>query len=141
MDLFPFFGDTAAGEVAQALPLCTEVAWDFENNIPRFENGEFLIVTENEAIKTWCFKALKTERFRYLIYSWSFGNELDLLIGQSFRPNLMKAEAIRYIEESILNNPYIRGISNAQVYFSKGVLTFTGNLDTVYGETRLEVKI
>mgnify|MGYP000792586875 CR=1 FL=1 len=53
MSLFPFFGDTVT-EVAAGtnLPLYKEVAWDFQNNIPKLENGEYEIVTENEAVKT-----------------------------------------------------------------------------------------
>ena len=81
--LFPFFGDTAVEEsAADSLPLYTEVAWDFDRNIPIVEKGDFKIVTGNEAIKTWVYKAMKTERFRYPIYSWHFGSEVETMIGQ-----------------------------------------------------------
>ena len=138
--LFPFFGDAAA-EVSSAeeLPLYKEAAWDFVNNIPLLKNGEYEIVTENEAIKTWVYKAMKTERFRYLIYSWDFGTEIDALIGQSYTPNLTKAECIRYIEECILINPYIRAISQIEVSFTEGKLLIQCKLQTIYGETELEV--
>lgn len=132
MSLFPFFGDTQTTET-ESLPLYTEVAWDFENNIPLTEKGDFKIVTGNEAIKTWVYKAMKTERFRYLIYSWDFGSEINSLIGQSYTPNLTKAESIRYIKEALLINPYIKEISNVEVGFSEGRLMITARLTTKYG--------
>ena len=138
--LFPFFGDTTAEiNSTEELPLYKEVAWDFANNIPLLKNGEYEIVTGNEGIKTWVYKAMKTERFRYKIYSWDFGSEIDQLIGQSYTPNLTKAECIRYIEECILINPYIRAISQMQVSFKEGKLLIQCKLQTIYGETELEV--
>ncbi len=122
--LFPFFGDTmTAATETESMPLYKEVAWDFKRNIPLIEKGDIKIVEGNEAIKTWVFKTMKTERFRYLIYSWDFGSELHSLIGQSYTPNLTKAESIRYIKETLLINPYIRNVSNVEVTFSGGTLT------------------
>ena len=140
--LFPFFGDTqAATAETESLPLYKEAAWDFENNIPIVEKGDFKIVEGNEAIKTWVYKAMKTERFRYLIYSWDFGSELDGLIGQSYTPNLTKAESIRYIKEALLINPYIRNVSNVEVTFDRGKLYITAKLETIYGETEVNANV
>lgn len=140
--LFPFFGDTVPEkEQTEELPLYKEVAWDFKNNVPKLKNGEYEIVTENEAIQTWVYKALKTERFRYQIYSWNFGSEIDSLIGQSYTPNLTKAECIRYIEECLLINPYIKSVSEVKVSFSEGSLDVSGTLETIYGKTEMEVSV
>ncbi len=130
--LFPFFGDTQTDLTdGESLPLYTEVAWDFVNNIPIVEKGDFKIVTGNDAVRTWVYKAMKTERFRYQIYSWDFGSELESLIGQSYTPNLTKAESARYIKEALLVNPYIKSVSNIEVYFEKGTLYFTARLETI----------
>lgn len=140
--LFPFFGDTAMETAAaDSLPLYREVAWDFENNIPILEKGDFKIVEGNEAIKTWAFKAMMTERFRYEIYSWNYGSELDSLIGQSYSPNLTKAECIRYIKETLLVNPYIRNVSNVAVSFDKGKLTVDAKINSIYGETEVRASV
>lgn len=140
-ELFPFFGDAAAVKDNMELPLYKEVAWNFDYNVPILKNGEYYIVTENEAIKTWCYKALKTERFRYLIYSWNFGSELEDMIGKSYTPNLTKAESIRYIEECLLINPYIKRITGIEIQFDKGKLDITGTIETIYGDTQLEVRV
>lgn len=132
--LFPFFGDLQTEAAAEeALPLYREAAWDFTNNIPIVEKGDFRIVTGNEAIKTWVYKAMKTERFRYLIYSWHYGSELSSLIGQSYAPHLTKAESIRYIKEALLIHPYIKNVGNVAVGFEKGKLTIQARLETIYG--------
>ena len=140
--LFPFFGDTQTEQAEEeTLPLYTEVAWDFVKNIPILEKGDLKRVTGNEAIKTWVYKAMKTERFRYLIYSWDFGSELESLIGQSYTPNLTKAESVRYIKEALLINPYIKSVSNIEVHFEKGTLYITAVLETVYGETEVKASV
>lgn len=134
-DLFPFFGDREAAEGAgDTLPLYREVAWDFENNIPITEQGDFQILTGKDALRTWVYKALKTERFRYLIYTWDYGSELDDLIGKNYTPKLTKAECIRYIKEALLINPYIKNVSRIEVSFDAGRLFVTGELDTIYGK-------
>lgn len=142
MALFPFFGDAAIETAAtETMPLYKELAWDFEKNVPLVEKGDFRIVEGNEAIKTWVYKTMKTERFRYLIYSWDYGSELHSLIGQSYTPNLTKAEAIRYIKEALLINPYIRNVSNVEVTFSGGALTIYAKLETIYGEAEVSANV
>lgn len=137
--MFPFFGDKEV--TTSEMATYKEVKWDFENNIPVIENGNFVIVEENEALKVWVYKALKTERFRYLIYSWNYGSEVEQMIGTSYSPKLTRAECIRYIEECITINPYITGISNVAVDFSKGYLQVSCTLNTIYGTDELEVTI
>lgn len=143
MGLFPFFGDALPEEAASRteLPLYKEVAWDFINNIPMVEKGEYKIVEGAEAIKTWVFKAMKTERFRYRIYSADFGNELDSLIGESYTPNLTKAECVRYVEEALRINPYITGISDVEVDFHEGGLEVSMKLETIYGTEEVNVSV
>ena len=84
---------------------------------------------------------MMTERFRYEIYSWGYGSELDSLIGQSYSPNLTKAESIRFIKETLLVNPYIINVSNAEVSFDSGKLSITVKLETIYGETEVRASV
>lgn len=139
--LFPFFGDTAVIQETKELPLYREVAWDFQNNVPKMENGDFILLEGAEAVRVWCYKALVSERYRYEIYSYDYGSQLSQLISKSYSPNLTKAEALRYLEECLLINPYVTGIVNGAVSFEKGKLTITAELETVYGKTELEVSV
>lgn len=139
MSLFNFFdGIQENTEETNELPIYTEVAWDFERNTPIIENGEFKIVKENEAIKTWCYKTLQVNRYKYLIYSWNYGSEFESLIGQHYTEALAKSECIRYVEECLMVNPYITGLSNIVSDFKDGLLTISCDLNTVYGNTNLK---
>lgn len=119
------------------LPLYKEIAWNFEDNIPIFRNGAPLILEGKEAVQTWAWKALNTERFKYIIYTWNFGNEVNTLIGQSYTMDLKIAEAKRYIEECLLINPYITKITNVDVKFSNETVEIMCSLETIYGEIQV----
>ena len=87
---FPFVGsvpDTASEETTEdELPLLKEYAWDFEQDKFRYDgNGNHIIVTGQEALKVWIYKALKTERYEHEAYSWSYGVELKPFIGKVMR--------------------------------------------------------
>ena len=54
-----------------------------------------------EAMKQAIFLALQIERFRFAIYSWNYGIELDALLGQSMTPYL-QAKVAKAIEDALL---------------------------------------
>lgn len=136
--LFPFIDSKPIEKSTATLPIYREVAWDFEKNIPLMENGGFKIIEGIEAIKTWVWKSLNTGRYRYLIYSWDFGNELDSLIGQAYTPSYTIAETARYIKEALLINSYIKGIQILDSTFKDGKLTADIKINTIYGEGQVK---
>ena len=140
MSYFPFISvpDNAQTENTQ-LAMYKDVAWDFNLDKPILVNGEFKIVEGNEAIKVWCYKALKTERFLYSIYSWEFGSELYELTGKPYSKALIESEAIRYIKEALLVNEYILDVNVSNVGFDGSKLTATATVTTVYGEVDVVV--
>ena len=140
MNLFPTIqpAETSA-DVSAGLPLCREVAWDFEHNIPRWQGGEPVIVIGKDAVKVWIWKALKTQRARQEIYSRDYGSELEGLIGQACSPALKEAEAPRYLRECLLINPYITAVKNIKAEFHDDTLTVSGVAVTIYGEVDLNV--
>lgn len=137
-DLFPMIQPEAVEEETE-LPLYREVKWDFEKGEPVFRGGEPVVVEGAEAIKTWVWKAIVTERARYEIYSWDFGSEVESLIGQPYTDELKRAEAVRYVREALEINPYITEVTAASVDFDNGVLTIDVTVDTVYGEVQAHV--
>lgn len=136
--IFPFFNDFTMQDKTNQYPLYKETAWDFERNIPIFVGTKPKIVTGNEAIKTWCYKALKTPRFKYEMYSWDFGEELEEMIGKSYEPKVVKAEITRTIEETLLINPYIKSVSQIETKFANGTLSVDCTINTIYGTQRVE---
>lgn len=137
-DLFPIIQPEVVQEETE-LPLYREVKWDFEKGGPVFRGGEPVVAEGAEAIKTWVWKALVTERARYEIYSWNFGSEVESLIGQPYTDELKRAEAVRYVREALEINPYITEVTAASVDFDNGVLTIDVTVDTVYGEVQAHV--
>lgn len=142
MSLFPSIQPAKmAVESAQNLPLCQEVAWDYQNDKPVFSRGEPVVVTEKEAVKVWIWKAIYTVRYRYEIYTRDYGSEFESLIGQAYTPAVKEAEAPRYLGECLEINPYITAVKNIEVSFDAGRLTVKGTVDTIYGEVEIDAAL
>lgn len=122
------------------LPLLKEYAWDFEKDIfLKNADGQHVIVTENEALKVWIYKTLKTERFRYVAYHDSYGIELEKYIGNSNIKNvgeMIKAD----IREGLLVNPYIVSIDNMTITKQeKDIIEITIYLTSIYSKATYKV--
>ena len=138
MNIFPII-QPAAVMTETELPLYKEVDWDFEHNIPVYKNGSPSIVTGLRAVLVWAWKALHVQRYRYEIYSWDHGNEIESLIGQPYTDELKKAEAVRYVRECLLINPYITDVRDIAITFADNKVTVQCRIITVYGEAEIDV--
>lgn len=137
--LFPFINPEQELPTIKELPMYREVAWDFKNNSPILENGDFKIVEGNEAIKIWCYKAIHTHRYAYSIYSWDYGSEIDSLIGLGYTKSLTESEINRFIEEALLVNEYINEVIVSDVTFIDSKLSAKVKIITVYGESEVSL--
>lgn len=137
--LFPFINPGQDLPTVKELPLYREVAWDFVNNSPIIENGDFKIVEGNEAIKIWCYKAIHTPRYAYSIYSWDFGCEIDSLIGLGYSKSLTEAEISRFIVEALLINEYILDVIVSDITFIDSQLSAKVEITTVYGKSEVNL--
>ena len=134
MSIFPIIDPGGAEEAGgQALPLCREAAWDFDRDVPLFRGGEPVVVEGREALKVWIWRAVRTPRFRYEIYTWAYGSEFESLLGQAYSDSVKTAEAPRYLRECLLVNPYITEVRDVSVSFEAGRLTVEGTAATIYG--------
>lgn len=136
---FPFLTGTRV-ESAQALPLFKEYAWDFDNNCFLHDgNGNMILLEGNEAIKIWILKAMKTDRFAYLAYTWRYGFEGKKFIGKVISVGERRSELRRGIIECLMINPYIRSIDKIEfVETSNGrQLEINIELTTIYGKMTL----
>lgn len=143
MSIFPFMNiDEVEVNIENSnseLPMYYEVGWNYIKDEPLIENNEFVIVEGNEAIKVWIYKAIKTARYQYPIYSWDYGCEISSLIGQKYTKGLTKSEAERYIKEAILINPYVTDVKIIDINFSEDILSVSIQVDTIYGEVNVNV--
>lgn len=143
MSIFPFMNiediESNIENSIDELPMYYEVGWDYLKDEPLIENNEFVIVEGNNAIKVWIYKAIKTVRYQYPIYSWDYGCEISSLIGQKYTKGLTKSEAERYIKEAILINQYITDVKIIDINFSEDILSVSIQVDTIYGEVNVNV--
>lgn len=122
-----------------ALPLFKEYAWDSKTGDFMYQNGKNTIVYGIDALKIWIFKTLKTERYKYLAYTWDYGSELNSLIGQKYSRDFTLVEAERLLQECLLINPYIVDLYNIDVKFDNKTLHIDFTANTVYGEMDINV--
>lgn len=137
MSIFPMISPPEERAAAGALPLYREVSWDFERDTPIFRGGEPVVVSGKEALKVWIWRAIRTPRFKYEIYTWAYGSEFESLLGQAYTDAVKTAEAPRYLRECLLINPYIKDVKDISVTFEAGRLTVKGTVVTVYGEVNV----
>jgi hypothetical protein len=97
------------------------------------------IVEGADAIKIWIYLALKTTRYRYEIYSWDYGNELEGLIGQSYSKEFLEIECRRMVEDCLLINDNIESISDFQVTLQNDRLRIAFTANTKFGEVKIDV--
>lgn len=141
---FPFSGATeeqiARSSEAGELPLFTEYAWNFELDKFIYDGrGRHIVVTGKEAVKVWVYKALNTERYEHLAYSWQYGIEVKKFIGKVMQTGDRIAELKRVIIDCLMINPYIRSIDNVEISIDGSRTVCTIFMTTVYGEVVISV--
>lgn len=85
--------------------------------------GQVVGVSDISAYVEWCKKALRTPRYRYLIYSRNYGSEFDDMIGKGLTKAAMQSEIERITKETIMADPRTAKVDN---------FTFTWGNDSVY---------
>ena len=113
------------------LPVAKEIAIDFNTGEPIIKNGDFVVVEKNEAIKVWCYYALKIAKGRFLAFTNNYGSELEeKIIGKQYNSDTQK-QVKRIVEDCLLVNPYIKSIDNVAVSFNDKI-NIEIELTTVY---------
>lgn len=137
----PFMEGPAVSQPGTGLQPFREYAWDFSKNCFIYDTkGKHIILEGNEAIKIWVYKCLSVERYRYIAYFDDYGCELEQFIG---KPNdgTEETELYRYIQESLLVNPYIKRVSNLSVEKDHKKIIMHLQLKTVYGDLSTEWEV
>ena len=138
---FPFIGAMRDAATVD-LPLFQEYAWDFERDCFLYDvNGRHILLSGNPALEVWIYKALKTERFEYLAYSWQYGIELKPFIGKVMGVQERYSELQRVITECLMVNPYVRSIDSFSITPENRaeLIRVHITLTTVYGEVEINV--
>lgn len=132
MSLFPAYieDEKTAEQLEDELEVPREFGIDFDT-------GQLTgrIVEGIEAIKVWCYLALRIARYHYFICSWDYGSEIEDLYGQGFSAEHIESEISRMIEECLLENGYIESATISNAKYRNGRFRATLTIETIYGDS------
>lgn len=135
--LFPMF--SSPQDQTSGLPLYRDVQMDYTAGQPVWAGGGPVLVTGLEAVRGWAWRAIDTARYRFSVFSWDFGCELEALVGQPYRADTKRSEAERYVREALLASPYIREVQVTGTFFEGSTIHISVDMTTVYGRTSVYV--
>ncbi len=106
-----------------------------------FKTGKLTgeIVTGLEAVRCWCYLALRTPRYRHVAFSWDYGCEIESLIGKFNKAAYIKAKAEEMVSDCLLENPHIQSIKDFDCTADDDRITYMFIIDTDYGEASIYV--
>ncbi|GIO35856.1 hypothetical protein J41TS12_07170 [Paenibacillus antibioticophila] len=144
--LFPASMNDSWNEGIEAENESSEISfgrsWRFD-----FDQGEFVLTptrkiascTGTDAWVMWCRKAIRTPRYRHLIYSRSYGQELDELIGKGYSRAVLESEIQRMVSEALLVDPRTADVDGFYFSWQEAGCSFTCQVTNIYDEVlRLE---
>ena len=122
-------------EKTNTLPIPKDIAIDFTTGNPIIENNDFVIVEKDEAIKVWCYYALKINKDRFIIYSPQYGSTLEEMIGNNYVDN-DKYELEKKVNDCLLVSPYIKSVDKVEAEFNSETGELSGDIyiTTIYSE-------
>ena len=105
--------------------------------IPR----EYGIVEGKEAVKVWIWNCLQTQRFRYPIYSWDYGADMEQYIGRAVSKEFLQTDCENEIRSALLVNPYISDITDFDVERMDDQMHISFRVITRFGEMEVEQSV
>ena len=122
-------------EKTNALPIPRDFSIDFATGEPIVVNNDFVVVEKDEAIKVWCYYALKINRDKFIIYSPQYGSTLEDLIGNNYI-DAYKYELEKRVTDCLLVSPYIKSVDKVEANFDSETGELTGDIyiTTIYAE-------
>ena len=105
-----------------------------------FEKGRISgFIDEKEAVKQAIMLILNTERYKFLIYSWNYGTELEALVGT--HPDIVEDEAERLISEALLQDDRITTVYDFEFSRNRDTLLVNFKVDSIYGDIDIETEV
>jgi hypothetical protein len=109
-------------------------SWHFD-----FDTGDFVMTPtrkvaradETVAWVVWCQKAIRTPRYRYLIYSREHGEEFDDLIGKGHSRAIQESEIQRMVTEALMVDPRTANVGEFTFEWRDDACHFTCRITNV----------
>ncbi|OWA34367.1 hypothetical protein B9G55_18840 [Saccharibacillus sp. O16] len=138
-NLFPenggfFWEDEASTRETDSTTVNFGRSWKFDH-----ERGEFVIspsgriaeADAREAWVQWCQKAIRTPRYRHVIYSPDYGSELEELLGVDYAHAVIESEIERMASEALLADPRTSSVDRFSFAWSGDSCNFNCQVTSV----------
>ena len=89
-----------------------------------------------DAVAQAAYKILNTERYRFVIYSWDYGVELQNLFGKPLP--YVYSERPRRIREALIQDDRIREVDGFELSHNRGDVMAKFTIHTDFGDLELE---
>lgn len=96
-------------------------------------------VDDLDAVKQAIYKMLNTEKFEYPIYSFSYGIELEGLVGKN--SSYVKIELQRRIQECLLQDERVKSVGNFSFVISDDSMLCTFDVTSIYGDVTITKEV
>ena len=83
-DFYPFIDPQLVKENFIEPPIASEYAYDMDTARFKYKNGRMYLVYKNEALKIKIWKLFMTELYKWVVFHWTYGHELETLIGKAY---------------------------------------------------------
>jgi hypothetical protein len=122
------------GSGTQQITYGKELVFDFSNGEFIMIDGAPKVVEGIEALKVWIEKTIRTTRYRFPVYTFQYGCELENIIGLDIPSPVLESEVQRIIREALIYDNRIKDA--VEFHFERGgdwlkveftVITFDDN--------------
>lgn len=103
------------------------------------ENRVVGLCDGKEALKQTIFFILSTERYNYLIYSSSYGSELNVIC--ELDKDIAKSELKRRISDAILQDDRVNNVGNFEFSYDEDSVLVKFTVFSIYGDIEIEKEV
>ena len=122
----------AINQVEETMP-------SYTYNINRNTNRISGYIDDKDAIVQAIYLILQTERYESMIYNWSYGAELDNLIGKN--RNYVISELKRMIREALLEDDRISEVTSFSFSYKNDSILVQFLVQTIIGDIQMEWEV
>lgn len=134
MALSPLTVDTSSASVVSTMPSRTYAF--------NFDTGEFSgFVDGVKALEQFAVKAIMTARYRYPIYDFDYGCEIEDIIGQEVSASLLISEIPRVIREALICDDRVLDVNRFEITRDSDNLFVSFFVDAEHASMPVEVAL
>lgn len=136
-NLFPTIEVLPDSEVTENEQVKFGRSWKFDFNKGDFEQtptGKVVEADGLEAYAQWCYKALFTARYKFVIYSRKFGNDFEELFKRKLTREAIESEIKRIVTETLMVDRRTSNVKEFSFEWKDDAIYYDCVITTTQGE-------